>query len=267
VVCVPVDDHRLVFVGGLHRSGTSPLTRVLAAHRQISGFSGTGVPEDEGQHLQDVYPSARVHGGPGRFANHSGAHLTEASTLATSANAERLWNAWSPHWDLSRPVLVEKSPPNLLMTRFLQALFPNARFLVIVRHPVAVALSTRKWRRTTPVHDLVEHWVTAHETFLTDASRIRALHVVTYEHLVAHPQEVLPEIADFLELDSPLSGTTLQADRSNGYQEQWKALAQTRRPWTRHTFARLLSELEPRVLPFGYSLRDLDTVGDFPLSR
>src|SRR4051812_32224235 len=238
-VSVPVDDHRLVFIGGLHRSGTSPLTRLLAAHPQVSGFAGTGVPEDEGQHLQDVYPSARAHGGPGQFANHPGAHLTEGSALATPANADRLWSAWSAHWDLSRPVLVEKSPPNLLMTRFLQALFPNARFLVIVRHPVAVALSTRKWRRTTPLLQLVEHWVAAHETFLADAPSIAHLHVVTYEHLVTNPHDVLPAIADFLELDSPLSSTTLRPDRSNRYQDQWRALAQTHRPWTRHSFNRL----------------------------
>ena len=33
-----------------------------------SGLSGTGVREDEGQHLQHVYPKAKVYGGSGRFA-------------------------------------------------------------------------------------------------------------------------------------------------------------------------------------------------------
>ena len=63
------DGGRFVFVGGLHRSGTTPLARVLGAHPEISGLSGTGVSEDEGQHLQDVYPRIRAHGGMGRFAN------------------------------------------------------------------------------------------------------------------------------------------------------------------------------------------------------
>ena len=51
-----VSDYRYVFVTGLHRSGTSLLARCIAQHPQVSGFSGTGVPEDEGQLLQSVYP-------------------------------------------------------------------------------------------------------------------------------------------------------------------------------------------------------------------
>ena len=52
----------LVFVGGLHRSGTSLVHRCLASHPAVSGFSDTGVPEDEGQHLQTVYPPDFRHG-------------------------------------------------------------------------------------------------------------------------------------------------------------------------------------------------------------
>ena len=118
---VTVDSRRLVFVAGLHRSGTTPLARLLAAHPEISGFDGTGVKEDEGQHLQDVYPSARRYGGAGRFALDPRSHLTEESPLATPENATRLARQWSQHWDLDRRLLLEKSPPNLVMTRFLQA--------------------------------------------------------------------------------------------------------------------------------------------------
>ena len=43
-----MSDHRIVFVGGLHRSGTTALARCLAAHPLVSGFSGTAAREDGG---------------------------------------------------------------------------------------------------------------------------------------------------------------------------------------------------------------------------
>jgi hypothetical protein len=50
-----VTGERLVFIGGLHRSGTSIVHRCLSDHPDVSGFQSTGVWEDEGQHLQSVY--------------------------------------------------------------------------------------------------------------------------------------------------------------------------------------------------------------------
>ncbi len=116
---------QLIFVGGLHRSGTTPLTNVLGSHPDISGLMDTGVIENEGHHLQDVYPKIRRYGGMGRFAHSERAHLTETSPLASSENAGRLFEAWAPYWDLDKPHLVEKSPSNMIMGRFLQTLFPD----------------------------------------------------------------------------------------------------------------------------------------------
>ena len=72
-----IDPARLVFVGGLHRSGTTLFAKLLTGHPDVSGLSNTGVWEDEGQHLQDVYPPAAEFGGLGRFAFADGAHMTE----------------------------------------------------------------------------------------------------------------------------------------------------------------------------------------------
>jgi len=257
-------DHRLVFVGGLHRSGTTPLTRCLAAHPQVSGFAGTGVEEDEGQHLQDLYPPARVHGGPGRFALAPAAHLTEASPLLGPDTAARLLERWRPHWDLARPVLVEKSPPNLLMTRFLQGAFPDARFVMVVRHPAIVSLSTRKWARLRPLGALLDHWFVAHRRLEADAPCLRHLLVVKYEHLVADPERTLAGIAAFLELDGEIPAGGIDTRRSATYERRWAELAAAG-PWGRRRFQALCRRHEPAANHFGYSLLDLDRADPFPV--
>jgi hypothetical protein len=260
-----VDSRRLVFVAGLHRSGTTPLARLLAAHPEISGFRDTGVKEDEGQHLQDVYPSARQYGGAGRFALDPRAHLTEESPLATPDHASRLVRQWSQHWDLDRRLLLEKSPPNLVMTRFLQELFPGARFVVVVRHPVVVALSTRKWSGlTTGLGRLLDHWVRAHETFLADATRLRHVHVVRYEELVADPGTTLAGVADFLGLSEPIGHESLDGRRSDSYLSAWRALRESRSPVTRLRVERLRGRHAAAVSAFGYDFDDLHHLAPFP---
>src|SRR6516225_3599330 len=92
-----LEGHRFVFVAGLHRSGTTLLARLLAAHPEISGFSGTGVPADEGQHLQSVYPKDTEYGRPGRFGFAPESHLTEASHLVSEESADKLFDEWSAH--------------------------------------------------------------------------------------------------------------------------------------------------------------------------
>ena len=250
-------DHQLVFVGGLHRSGTTALTRALCAHPDVSGLSGTGVAEDEGQHLQRIYPTAREHGGPGRFALDTEAHLTEESDLVSSANAAALMRHWAPHWDPQAAFWVEKSPPNLIRTRFLQALFPDARFVMIVRHPIVVALATSKWAKLTSIDRLVEHWLHAHEVLVQDAPHLRKLHVMYYEDLVDGPRDELQKVARFLSLDREIPAQSLDRGRSGAYQQRWEDLRASRAPWRSRAARRLRDRYGERALALGYSLDEL----------
>lgn len=224
----------------------------------MSGFSGTGVEEDEGQHLQDVYPAAREHGGAGRFAADGRSRLTESSPLATPSNARRLMEQWAPHWDLSRPVLVEKSPPNIVRMRFLQALFPQASFVVVVRHPVVVSLSTSKWTRLSSYRKLFANWFAAHEALLEDATYLERLHVLKYEDLVTDPTGTLSAVSAFLGLPGQVPADTLQTGRSSSYTATWEGWDNSPVPWRRLRVSRLRREYGHRAQRFGYSLDDLD---------
>lgn len=195
-----IENHRFLFIGGLHRSGTSIVHQLLREHPDASGFSDTGVPEDEGQHLQTVFPPAHELGGPGGFAFDPRSHLTEDSALITPENREKLLREWGAYYQLDKKVLLEKSPPDLVRSRFLQELFPDAFFLFVVRHPVAVTLATRKWRDATLVEMLL-HWHVAYSTMLMDLRRLRRYKIIRYEDLVESPQRWCDEICDRIAIE------------------------------------------------------------------
>lgn len=247
-----MNGHTLVFLGGLHRSGTTPLARTLAAHPNVSGFHGTGAKMDEGQFLQTVYPPARTFGGPGRFALATDAHLTESSPLATDASAQLLLEQWSKYWDMTRQVLVEKSPPNLIKTRFLQALFPDARFVIIVRHPVVTTLASRKWRSQDSFGITMSNWFAAHRIVAADAPHLRDLHIVRYEDLMRDPESSLTNLGRFVGVGSQLPRDGL-TDHGVAYRDQWRA--------RRLLHRRLISRYEEQARAWGYDMTDLDWLG------
>ncbi len=242
-----------VFIGGLHRSGTSLVHRLLRAHPDVTGFEGTGVWEDEGQHLQAVLPTGRSLGGPGRFGLAPGAHLTEASPLACPETRGELLAAWAPHWDRDRPVAVEKSPPNLLRFRLLQALFPEARFVAVVRHPVAVAEATRRmrWvRRFRSTRSVVAHWAACMDRFERDRDRLRSVHMVRYEDLVTDPTGPFAALLAFLELAPTPPAEAIRTDANARWEAHWR---RTRR--LRPLKAVAVESLEGSVRAHGYSIR------------
>lgn len=243
---------RIVFIGGLHRSGTTPIARWLATHPDVSGLTDTGVYEDEGQHLQSVYPVAMAHGGPGRFALDPAARLTEDSELVTPDAARQLVEAWMPYWDTSKPILLEKSPPNLIRMRFLRALFPSARFIVVMRHPIAVSFATRKWSRTS-IDSLLRHWLTAHEHLLEDSLHVGRAVLVRYEDLLADPESELDRLFAFLSLPPHAGRLAVQPGLNEAY---FSSFTSPRWSWRKREYARVAAAYERLVTPFGYSLLD-----------
>lgn len=223
----PWNDRRIAFVGGLHRSGTTLVARILGSSPNASGLTGTGAAMNEGQHIQDTYVGSL--GNTSQWSFHPRAHLTEKDAKSTPDAGARLWQSWSPYWDLERAVLVEKSPPNLTKMRYLQEVFPRSRFIVVTRHPVVQALAVRKWathtrgRFTYGFPRLIEHWVHAHDVFAEDALHIENLLVLRYEHLMREPAQQLGRAAQFLDVE--LDGSivdALDAGRSNRYAELWR---------------------------------------------
>lgn len=115
---------RYLFVGGLHRSGTSLLTRLIASHGSVASIQNAPVPEDEGCYLQGAIPHTAQHGRPMHFATDPEHHFIEGHRLDRLETRLRLEHDWDRWFDPDRPWRLEKSPVNLTRTRLYQQLFP-----------------------------------------------------------------------------------------------------------------------------------------------
>ena len=270
---------KYVFVCGLPRSGTSILGRNIARMENCTGLQNTGVLEDEGGFLQDVYPTEHVCGGPGRFGFDPRAHLTEDSTLLTPGNVAKLQASWHPYWDNRKTIFVEKTPANLLMTRFLQTAFPNSYFVVIKRHPLAVAMAAQKWKvNVTSLYNMFEHWLHCHALFEEDKNYLKHLYELSYEDYVENSQKYHGEIAEFIGtcLPKPPQNDTFRyvtqwrsprglrvpertMEKVSGvysqkYFDRWSRLL--KRPFCKGYYQHIANKYEPRFMEHGYSLTE-----------
>ncbi|MFQ5493549.1 MAG: sulfotransferase [Candidatus Dojkabacteria bacterium] len=243
-------ERTVAFIGGLHRSGTTLLANLLGAHSDVSAFVDTGAPKDEGQHLQTVFPTVNKYGGSGRFAFDKRAHLTESSELVTDENKLKLWKQWSKHWDLGKKILLEKSPPNLMMTRFLQEMIPGAVFIILFRHPVITSLATQKWSKTS-LDELMQHWLKAFEVYGEDKKHLRKLHEVYYEDLIREPEATISKLYLHLGLEiERLPEIKIRTMKNTKYEKMWRELEKS----DPNLITTLTDKYESRINRFGYTM-------------
>jgi len=162
---------------------------------------------------------------------------------------------------MSKSILVEKSPQNLIMTRFLQALFPEAYFVIAIRHPIPSAVATRRWDRwtlrglaPTRLLQLVEHWLHGYEIFLADAPHLAPDRVVLvrYEDLVADPEATLRRLFAFLGPPPAQIAATVDRAVNETYFRRWRGSRWN--PVCTRWHTTIARRLETRTNAFGYSL-------------
>ena len=175
-------DKKYIFICGLHRSGKSTLTNIIRTSNLVSIHTHKNSIDIEGQHIQTVYDAAYKHGGPGKFGFDKKYHYTEKTYLLTQKNNDKIINDWSKFWDLNKPILVEQSPPNIIHTRYLQEIVGKSYFIIIIRHPLSVALATEKYM-TQSLEKHIEHWLHVHEILYNDLKKIKNYLILKNEKL------------------------------------------------------------------------------------
>lgn len=229
-----LNNKKFLFIGGLHRSGTTVIGRIIGSNPAISSLYAEN-ENTEGQFYQNVYPTDEKYGGVGRFAFREDAHLTENSELATEENAIKIFSDWEKYWNTDKEYLSEKTPRNIIISRFLQALFPNSYFIFITRHPIAVSLATQKWSKTSLL-GLTEHWLKAHQILHEDVKYLKNYKIIRYEDFVQNPQKILQELSSFLNIENKFEYSELKKNINSKYYSNWDDLKESGTAWNRRIF-------------------------------
>jgi hypothetical protein len=192
--------------------------------------------------------------------------LTESSPLITEENRQKLVGEWAPYWDWSRRFLLEKSPPNLVRTRFLEAMFPNSSFIVLMRHPLAVSYATRAWYRHyrinwRPLARILEHWLVCHEIFLQDQKHLKSpTMIVRYEDFVAEPQHWVARIQDMLGIEHHPTQQKILSGVNQKYFARWSRERQGM--FSGPGCRAIMDRFEDRCRKFGYSLAEPERIAE-----
>lgn len=191
-----------LFVVGCYNSGTELLMHLLGTHPDISSLP------QEGQFLTDQFQSDYEFGLPRMWVLREDLfRLTEADA---GPDVTRLKKEWLMRLDRSKPVFLEKSPPNGARTRWLQHHFENAHFIAIVRDGYAVAEGIRRkaepfhLRNGWPIELCARQWARSNEVLLEDAPHLKKILWVRYEDLAADPAGEVQRILEFLALSSSI---------------------------------------------------------------
>lgn len=214
---------RYIFIGGAHKSGSTLLSRILSQSKEISTFKCTGAPMDEGQWLQSFLPQDQ-NLGELLFGLSDEAHLTE-NELNSDELAGELLKCWEPHWNLNCKLLLEKSPINVLRTRFLQSLFPDSVFLITIRDPRTSFMAAKKTMPHISVETYFKNWIKIYSKFKEDSIFLKCFTIIHYEALIQNPQKVLQELESLLEIKIAIQTENFAfTNIDQEYLEAWKKL-------------------------------------------
>lgn len=144
--------HEPVFIVGTGRSGTTVLGRVLSIHREV------GFLNEPKALWYTVCPKDDVNGhfskGPASF------QLTEEdATPRVCREAHRLFATYLSVTRGKR--VLDKNPEMIFRTRFVRAIFPQAKFIFLVRDGWDTVSSIAEWssrHRITAAHGTEDWW-------------------------------------------------------------------------------------------------------------
>jgi len=111
------------------------------------------------------------------------------------------WNAikskWEEVWDCSKPILLEKSPPNIIRAFEIEKVFSPAYFIAMIRNPYAFCEGFSR-RNSTSMEDAAKFWVKCAEYQIKNIQGLNKIIYFTYEMLTEKPSKTSEQILHFV---------------------------------------------------------------------
>ncbi len=189
-------DRTWVFLVGCYNSGTTLLAELLNQHPSISALP------TEGHFITDEFIKDFDIGLPRMWVERE--DLFRLTEVDRGPDPLRVKKEWAMRLDLSKPVLLEKSPPNTAKVRWLQAHFENAHFIGIVRNGYAVSegitrkADPRHLPDSWPIEMSAYQWKRSNEILEQDAKHLKRFMWVRYEDLANNTVAILNQITNFI---------------------------------------------------------------------
>ena len=190
---VPFDGSSPVFLVGFPRSGTTLLDTMLMGHPDVSVMEEKIILDEVSRNFGSIDAIAEYDERKVRMARER--YFDAAARFGADADAK---------------VLVDKNPLYLMQVPLIHRLFPDARFILALRHPADVVLSCyfSNFRTTPSLMNFLRLDAAAEFYDLAFSSWQRAtellpanVHTIVYEKLVDNPETQLRSLAAWLDLD------------------------------------------------------------------
>jgi hypothetical protein len=107
-------------------------------------------------------------------------------------------DVWHKHWDLSKDILLEKSPAHIIRADFLQRLFDPAYFIISVRNPYAHAESLIRRNKTKNMKRVARFIIRSLKVQKNNIEQLERSVFFTYEDFVRDPHAVSKQLVEFM---------------------------------------------------------------------
>lgn len=221
---------RMLFVIGAPRSGTTMLERMLSSHSMIQG----GPEPHLLTPLAHLGPWDKVDKAP--YDHVLAAESQKLFIEQLPGKYQDYWEACRAYCDViygrylqskgGKPICLDKTPAYGLILPFMQKVFPDGKFVVLTRHPLAMFSSFANsffdgdYQVANDFNPLINRYVPALAKFLRQ-DEAPFLHV-RYEDLVKDPETWFERICAYIEI--PFEKEAIDYGKKKPAEEQPKGL-------------------------------------------